>query len=97
MASIDFLTVPTAIFRVLYAFLVLSHDRRSVVYWHVTTIQGSGLSSLLGNIYLHYVLDLWFEREVKPRLSGKATLIRYADDRAPRRRGNPTARDTDSH
>jgi group II intron reverse transcriptase/maturase len=44
------------------------------------TIQGSGLSPLLGNIYLHYVLDLWFEREVKPRLSGKATLIRYADD-----------------
>jgi retron-type reverse transcriptase len=36
------------------------------------TIQGSGLSPLLGNIYLHYVLDLWFEREVKPRLSGKA-------------------------
>jgi len=44
------------------------------------TIQGSGLSPLLGNIYLHYVLDLWFEREVKPRLLGKATLIRYADD-----------------
>jgi len=44
------------------------------------TIQGSGLSPLLGNIYLHYVLDLWFEREVKPRLVGKATLIRYADD-----------------
>jgi RNA-directed DNA polymerase len=44
------------------------------------TIQGSGLSPLLGNIYLHYVLDLWFEREVKPRLEGKATLLRYADD-----------------
>lgn len=46
----------------------------------VGTTQGSGLSPLLGNIYLHYVLDLWFEREVKPRLGGKATLIRYADD-----------------
>lgn len=44
------------------------------------TAQGSILSPLLGNIYLHYVLDLWFEREVKPRLEGKATLIRYADD-----------------
>jgi group II intron reverse transcriptase/maturase len=44
------------------------------------TVQGSGLSPLLGNIYLHYALDLWFEREVKPRLDGKATLIRYADD-----------------
>jgi RNA-directed DNA polymerase len=44
------------------------------------TVQGSVLSPLLGNVYLHYVLDLWFETEVKPRLRGKATLIRYADD-----------------
>jgi len=42
--------------------------------------QGSVLSPLLGNIYLHHVLDLWFEQEVKPRLRGRATLIRYADD-----------------
>jgi RNA-directed DNA polymerase len=46
----------------------------------VGTAQGSILSPLLGNIYLHYVLDLWFQREVKPRLRGKACLIRYADD-----------------
>ena len=44
------------------------------------TVQGSVLSPLLGNVDLHYVLDLWFETEVKPRLQGKATLIRYADD-----------------
>ena len=44
------------------------------------TVQGSGLSPLLGNVYLHYVLDLWFERDVRPRLRGRATLIRYADD-----------------
>jgi hypothetical protein len=44
------------------------------------TTQGSRLSPLLGNVYLHYVLDVWFEREVKPRLRGDATLIRYADD-----------------
>jgi len=44
------------------------------------TAQGSGLSPLLGNIYLHYALDLWFEREVKPHLRGKAILVRYADD-----------------
>ena len=50
------------------------------------TAQGSVLSPLLGNIYLHYVLDLWFEQEVKPRLRGRATLIRYADDCVPRRR-----------
>lgn len=42
--------------------------------------QGSVLSPLLGNIYLHYVLDLWFETVVKPCLRGKASLIRYADD-----------------
>jgi group II intron reverse transcriptase/maturase len=44
------------------------------------TAQGSGLSPLLGNVYLHYVLDLWCETEVKPRLQGKATLMRYCDD-----------------
>jgi RNA-directed DNA polymerase len=44
------------------------------------TAQGSVLSPLLGNIYLHHVLDVWFEREVKPRLRGRALLVRYADD-----------------
>jgi group II intron reverse transcriptase/maturase len=44
------------------------------------TVQGSVLSPILGNIYLHNVLDKWFEQEVKPRLQGQATLIRYADD-----------------
>ena len=43
-------------------------------------VQGSVLSPLLGNVYLHYVLDLWFEREVLPRLRGKAHLVRYCDD-----------------
>ena len=42
--------------------------------------QGSVLSPLLANVYLHYVLDDWFEQEVKPRLSGESYLIRYADD-----------------
>ena len=44
------------------------------------TVQGSVISPLLGNIYLHYVLDAWFEQEVKPELRGHARLIRYADD-----------------
>jgi len=44
------------------------------------TVQGSALSPMLGNIYLHHVLDLWFERDVRPRLRGHAHLIRYADD-----------------
>lgn len=46
----------------------------------IGTAQGSVLSPLLGNVYLHYVLDRWFETEVKPRLRGRATLIRYCDD-----------------
>ena len=44
------------------------------------TVQGSVLSPVLGNIYLHHVLDDWFERDAVPRLRGKARLIRYADD-----------------
>ncbi len=44
------------------------------------TPQGSILSPLLANIYLHNVLDLWFEDEVKPLLRGRAELVRYADD-----------------
>jgi group II intron reverse transcriptase/maturase len=44
------------------------------------TPQGGVISPLLANVYLHYVLDEWFEREVKPRLRGRAFLIRYADD-----------------
>ncbi len=44
------------------------------------TPQGGVVSPLLANIYLHYVLDLWLERKVKPRMSGYVRLIRYADD-----------------
>lgn len=42
--------------------------------------QGGVISPLLANIYLHEVLDKWFEEEVKPRMRGRAFLIRYADD-----------------
>jgi RNA-directed DNA polymerase len=42
--------------------------------------QGGNISVLLSNIYLHYVLDLWFEKAVKPKLKGEAYLIRYIDD-----------------
>jgi RNA-directed DNA polymerase len=44
------------------------------------TPQGGVISPLLANVYLHYVLDVWFERDVKPRLKGRAFLVRYADD-----------------
>jgi group II intron reverse transcriptase/maturase len=55
-------------------------DGETCVEPELGTAQGSVLSPLLGNVYLHYVLDRWFETEVKPRLQGKATLIRYCDD-----------------
>jgi group II intron reverse transcriptase/maturase len=44
------------------------------------TAQGSIISPMFGNVYLHYVLDCWFERDIKPRLKGQARLVRYADD-----------------
>lgn len=44
------------------------------------TPQGGIISPLLANIYLHYILDLWFEKKVKRQLKGFAELVRYADD-----------------
>lgn len=44
------------------------------------TPQGGVISPLLANVYLHEVLDTWFERDVKPRMKGRAVLVRYADD-----------------
>lgn len=44
------------------------------------TPQGGNLSPLLANIYLHYVLDLWFEKVVKKSLKGECYMVRYADD-----------------
>ena len=44
------------------------------------TPQGGVISPILANIYLHTVLDVWFETVVKPRLRGRAFLVRYADD-----------------
>ena len=44
------------------------------------TPQGGIVSPILANVYLHYALDQWFERVVKPRCGGQALIIRYADD-----------------
>lgn len=44
------------------------------------TVQGSVISPMLGNVYLHHVLDEWFERQVRPDLEAEAWLVRYADD-----------------
>ena len=52
----------------------------SVSYPDAGSPQGGVVSPLLSNVFLHYVLDLWFEQDVKPRMRGLAFLVRYADD-----------------
>src|SRR5438270_5135818 len=52
----------------------IEHDR------HFCKIVLGVVSPLLANVYLHYVLDVWFEEVVKPCLKGRAFLVRYADD-----------------
>jgi RNA-directed DNA polymerase len=47
---------------------------------HLGTPQGGNLSPLLANIYLHYVLDIWFEKKFKPEAKGHIELVRYCDD-----------------
>lgn len=42
--------------------------------------QGGVISPILSNIFLHHVLDEWFENEVRPRLAGNSALVRFADD-----------------
>jgi RNA-directed DNA polymerase len=51
-----------------------------ITYPDTGSPQGGVVSPILANIYLHEVLDRWFDREVKPRLWGRAQLVRYADD-----------------
>ena len=52
----------------------------AIWYPEAGTPQGGVASPLLANIFLHEVLDVWFEQDIKPRLKGRAVLIRYADD-----------------
>ena len=44
------------------------------------TPQGGNLSPMLANIFLHYVLDLWFKKRIEPQMAGEVYLVRYADD-----------------
>lgn len=51
-----------------------------VVHPATGTPQGGIVSPILANIYLHYALDLWFDKQVRPRAEGRAMIIRFADD-----------------
>ncbi|MBI3067106.1 MAG: group II intron reverse transcriptase/maturase, partial [Deltaproteobacteria bacterium] len=55
-------------------------EQGAVTYPDAGSPQGGVISPVLSNIFLHYVLDEWMEQVVKPRLRGKAFLVRYADD-----------------
>lgn len=55
-------------------------DGLELSYPEAGTPQGGVISPLLANIYLHYVLDEWFEDTVRPRMKGNCFLVRYADD-----------------
>ena len=55
-------------------------DGDVLTYSEKGTPQGSVISPVLANIFLHHVLDKWFEEEVKPRLKGRCFIVRFADD-----------------
>jgi group II intron reverse transcriptase/maturase len=59
-------------------------DNGQLLVTQTGTGQGQVISPLLANIYLHYVLDEWFEGQVRPCLRGEAHEVRYADDCVPR-------------
>ncbi len=55
-------------------------DEGNISYPEFGTKQGSVISPLLSNIYLHYALDVWFSEQIQPLLKGKSFIVRYADD-----------------
>jgi RNA-directed DNA polymerase len=55
-------------------------DHGELTHPETGVVQGGVISPVLANIFLHHVLDEWFEREVQPRLKGRSFLTRFADD-----------------
>jgi group II intron reverse transcriptase/maturase len=58
---------------------ILEEDGK-VIHPQTGTPQGGVISPVLANIYLHYALDLWFERVIRPKQQGRCRMIRFADD-----------------
>ncbi len=55
-------------------------EEGNLTYAETGSPQGGVVSPILANVFLHYVLDDWYEQEVKPRLKGRSFLVRFADD-----------------
>jgi group II intron reverse transcriptase/maturase len=67
--------------RIIARFLIAGYKDSELLVESVKGVpQGGTLSPMLANIFLHYVLDEWFEKEIKPQVAGECHLVRYADD-----------------
>lgn len=55
-------------------------EKEAFVETEKGTPQGGNLSPMLANVFMHYVVDEWIEKEVKPRMKGKVHMVRYCDD-----------------
>lgn len=67
--------------RTIARFLIAGYKDTGLLVESVKGVpQGGTLSPILANIFLHYVLDEWFEKEIKPQVTGECHLVRYADD-----------------
>ena len=55
-------------------------EKENIHYPDCGSPQGGCISPMIANVFLHHVLDDWFEKEVKPRLKGNSFLVRFADD-----------------
>lgn len=67
--------------RIIGRFLIAGYKDSGLLVESVKGVpQGGTLSPMLANVFLHYVLDEWFEKEIKPQVSGECHLVRYCDD-----------------
>ena len=70
-----------SLMRIIGRFLIAGYKDSELLVESVKGVpQGGTLSPILSNIFLHYVLDEWFEKEIKPQVAGESHLVRYADD-----------------
>ena len=70
-----------SLLRIIGRFLIAGYKDSGLLVESVKGVpQGGTLSPMLANIFLHYVLDEWMEKEIRPQVTGECHLIRYADD-----------------